>query len=444
MLSYPGIMPGLRLPGHRAGWITGSTLPAAPEYGLLLLGTALALTLWPAGSTATVRLFEFTAFLGPLLGFGLPPGPGALERRGSTRVMAWASLSLCVWPAAMGWGHGSPDRGAAGEALLLLAAVVAQFWSARAWLGEGRNRAWFLDRFATWGTVLVVVSAVQYSTVPGRTLWLWPAEYPDVFGPFSNRNHFAAFAALVAPVAALGTPRGAAMAALALACGLLSGSRAWSVLLVLEACWLGWLLSRQRGGRARAAWLALGLLAGWIVAGNVLVQRWRAADVWEGRRDILGAAWSMAAARPWTGHGIGSFPWVYPEFRTFDNGEEVEHAHSDWLELAAELGWPGAAPALVLAAWIIRAGAVSGWGAGLALVAAHACVDYPLRRGNLGIWVLLLAAAAVARPSGGKSEFSRVVEGDEVHEAAVDRMELGPAERDVGGGRAADDRERAG
>lgn len=359
--------------------------------------------------------------------------------------MAWLSLALWTWAAAWLWSYGSPDRYAAHEALLLLAAVVAQFWSARAWLSLGRNREWFLNRFAAWGAALVVVSVVQYWTMPGRVLWLWPAEYPDVFGPFSNRNHFAAFAALVAAVAAFRIPRGAAVAALVLACGLVSGSRAWSVLLALEAGWLGFLVWRRRGGRARAASLALGLLAGWFVAGNVLIHRWRSADIWEGRREIAAAAWSMAAARPWSGHGIGSFPWVYREFRTFDTGEEVEHAHGDWLELAAELGWPGALAALVLAAWILRAGAAHGWGVGLALVAAHACVDYPLRRANLAIWVLLLAAAAVARPGGGRSGVVRETEGEGLHEAAVDRMDrLGPAERDARGGRATDDRKRLG
>lgn len=412
MLSYPGIMPGLWKPDHRTSWVTGSTLPAAPEYGFLLLGTALALTLWPAGGTGASRLLEISAFLGPVLGFGLPAARAALPGGGSRSTQAMACLSLALWTWAGWWAsQGSPDRHAAGEALLLLAAVVAQFWSARAWLNLGENREWFLDRFAAWGAVLVVISVVQYWTAPGRVLWLWPAAYPDVFGPFSNRNHFAAFAALVAAVAAFRARRGAALAALVLACGLVSGSRAWSILLALEAAWLACLLVPRRGGRAGAVWLTLGLLVGWIVAGNVLVHRWRSPDVWEGRRDILAAAWSMAAARPWTGHGIGSFPWVYREFRKSDTGEDVEHAHSDWLELAAELGWPGALAALVLAAWILRAGAAHGWGAGLALIAAHACVDYPLRRANLGIWVLLLAAAAVARPGGGRSGFVRQTEG---------------------------------
>ncbi len=446
MLSYSGILPGHRLPHHWASWVTGGTFPAEPEYGFFLLSTALVVTLWTAGGTAAVRLFEITAFLGPVLGFGLPAAR-AVPYGGSrsTEAMAWLSLALWAWAAAWWASQGSPDRYAAGEALLLLAAVVAQFWSARAWLGLGGNREWFLDCFAVWGTALVVVAVVQYWTVPGRVLWLWPAAYPDVFGPFANRNHFAAFAALVAAVAAFRKPRGAALAALALGCGLVSGSRAWSVLLALEAVWLGWLLVQRRGARAGVAWLALGLLAGWIVAGNVLVHRWRSAEVWEGRREIQAAAWSMAAARPWTGHGIGSFPWVYREFRTFDTGEEVEHAHNDWLELAAELGWPAAAGGLVLTGWIVRAGAVPGWGIGLALVAAHACVDYPLRRANLGIWVLLLAAAAVARPGGGRSRCVRETEGEEVNEAAVDEMDrFCPAGRDAGGGRAADDRERIG
>ena len=46
----------------------------------------------------------------------------------------------------------------------------------------------------------------------------------------------------------------------------------------------------------------------------------------------------MAISRPIAGHGIGSFPYVYPAFARFDNGYFVNHAHNDWLEAFADGG----------------------------------------------------------------------------------------------------------
>ena len=276
---------------HPASRMTLSTRMASRRgggYGWVLLGLAAMLTLTPPENRIAVRVFELAAFAAAGQMFAALPAPPA--------ALLWPGAALAMWPAGVWLSSGVADAVAAAEALLLLAALLVFFWSAYAWLRAEGNREWFLDRFAAFGAGLTLLSAAQYFTAPGSVLWLWPAAYPDVFGPFANRNHFAAFAALVAPVAAFRKPRGAALAALALGCGLVSGSRAWSVLLAIESVWLGWLLARRRGRRAGVAWLALGLLGGWVVAGNVLVQRWRAADLWEGRREIQAAAWSMAAA----------------------------------------------------------------------------------------------------------------------------------------------------
>jgi O-antigen ligase len=51
----------------------------------------------------------------------------------------------------------------------------------------------------------------------------------------------------------------------------------------------------------------------------------------------------MSAARPWLGWGLGEFPVVYPQFRSFYSNQVVGAAHNDFLQALAELGIAGAA-----------------------------------------------------------------------------------------------------
>jgi O-antigen ligase len=356
------------------------------RFGYYLLAVAAAATLVPDGRTA-LRIFELLSFAGCWLQGRRVAGAAVQDWR-----LAALTLAVLAVPAAS-WGfRGVPDTERAAEALLGLAAAAAYFWTARAWLVTGCRRDWLLDRFAVFGTSLVVLAALQYLTAPERVLWLWPARYPDVLGPFENRNHFSSYAALVAPLAA--ARLGAWPAAAAVAAGLVSGSRAGSAL-VGAAALLAAGFARGRRARFGLAFGAAGCVAA-ALAGDVLMKRWSAPDPLSGRRELASAAWEMARSAPWTGHGIGSFPEVYREYRTADTGEEVGHAHCDWLEAAADSGLAGLLPAAGWAGSVARAALVSGWGSGVALVAAHGLVDYPLRRANVAVAALLVAAAAVA------------------------------------------------
>jgi O-antigen ligase len=48
----------------------------------------------------------------------------------------------------------------------------------------------------------------------------------------------------------------------------------------------------------------------------------------------------VIADHPGRGYGLGTYAYVYPAYATFDIGTEVEHAHTRWLERAAEGGIP--------------------------------------------------------------------------------------------------------
>jgi hypothetical protein len=114
---------------------------------------------------------------------------------------------------------------------------------------------------------------------------------------------------------------------------------------------------------------------------------------------MLSAA-SMAAVRPVTGFGLRSFPTAYPAFARFDSGHFVNHAHNDWLEIAAEAGIAGC---LLLGGGMLLflAGRPAHPAAlGVALVSLHALVDYPFQRFGLAVWIVaVIAAAWSSRPA---------------------------------------------
>jgi O-antigen ligase len=263
-----------------------------------------------------------------------------------------------------------------------------------------------LNGFACFGFVLGIASVVTYYTSPGKMFWFFPSPYPDVWGPFLSRNNFAQFLELVFPVSlwlgctacrtAWCTRRGTlylGMSAAILACGLVSASRAGSVLLILEAV-VVFVLARPPAQRRLIPLFALVVMAlAALSGGEVLVGRLQDSDPFRDRREIFGSSLSMIAARPWTGYGLGNFATVYPEFATFDPGAAVEHAHNDWLEWATEGGWPYAAVWLLLAIATLRPAFRSIWGIGVPAIFVHALVDYPFARLGVAAWLFILAGA---------------------------------------------------
>ena len=63
------------------------------------------------------------------------------------------------------------------------------------------------------------------------------------------------------------------------------------------------------------------------------------------RKFIHADTYSMIMSEPWTGSGLGSFEFVFPQYKkesvkysTFVNNAEVLHPESNWLDLSAEAG----------------------------------------------------------------------------------------------------------
>jgi hypothetical protein len=190
-----------------------------------------------------------------------------------------------------------------------------------------------------------------------------------------NPNYAGVVAALlVPPLAALaggegGRLRAAALAGLAGAAFALvvSESRAGLLAAVLGLGVVGWLTQKRSGRRAAffPAAVAVLLLAVPLLARTarfVSAERMATASV---RTEIWKGAWRMTADRPWRGVGVAGFAAEFPPYRSpkeaaityRDAGpgeyREVEDAHSTWLHVLAETGFPGL---LFLLAALVLAG----------------------------------------------------------------------------------------
>jgi len=117
----------------------------------------------------------------------------------------------------------------------------------------------------------------------------------------------------------------------------------------------------------------------------------------------------MLLKRPFLGWGLGAFPIVYPEFRSFYTTFFVNQAHSDYLQLLVETGLAGFSIAVWFLVLVFRraAGKLENWteSATGALTAAamlgcvgilvHSFLDFNLQiPANAALFYVLCAIAA--------------------------------------------------
>ncbi len=322
----------------------------------------------------------------------MPPIPGLLL----AAIGAWGFCQLAL--------GATVYRYATLVSSMRFAALAATAWVSFRVFGSHRLRVEFLRVFAWFGAVVAVMSVLAYFTSPGKILWMFDAPYPDVWGPFLSRNNFAQFLELAMPVAlwfALRDRSGNKLylcfAAVMLASGLASASRAGAAILVLEAMAVLWMHRKSKLVRRMTLGLVLATAAFAAMPGiGTLAGRLTDSDPYQVRREIAHSTVQMIASRPWTGFGLGTFPAVYPEYAVFDVGQSVEHAHNDWLEWAAEGGLGFAILWIGLALWSARLALLTGWGIGVLGCFLHGLVDYPFARFGVSAWIFILLGMLAA------------------------------------------------
>lgn len=226
--------------------------------------------------------------------------------------------------------------------------------------------------FTAYGAVVASFAILQGMAPNGKLYWIWTLDQGgSIYGPYVNRNHYAGLMEMLMPfplvLAATRFTDGnrrivvAGIAALMAASIFLSGSRGGMAAFVAQMVILSVLLIRKREGSWKQPLMLGGFLAIVIVflvwmGGNELTRRLASIHS-EAREELSGGTrltidrdgLRMLLKRPFLGWGLGAFPIVYPEYRSFYTTFFVNQAHNDYLQLLVETGLAG----FSIAAWFL-------------------------------------------------------------------------------------------
>jgi O-antigen ligase len=220
---------------------------------------------------------------------------------------------------------------------------------------------------AVYGIAIAIFALLQGVSPNGKLYWLRrPTMGGAIYGPYVNHNHYAGLMELLMPVPlVLSLTRlagdreriAAGIAAAIMAVTVfLSGSRGGMIAISIELVLFAVLGLRQGVALFRnkhGKWVAAGIAA----FAFVLV-------IWLGGRELTSRVSSIATEthtelsggmrisidrdtfrmfrnKPVLGWGLGTFPTVYPKFRSFYTNFFVNEAHNDYLQLLSEMGLLG-------------------------------------------------------------------------------------------------------
>jgi hypothetical protein len=246
------------------------------------------------------------------------------------------------------------------ELLRLAAYFIIFFLTAQAFRERADlvKLAWFL---IVLGFSVALLGIIQHFTSEGNIYWYRQLlQGGDVFGPFVNRNHFAGFIELVAPVGLAflvfrGSrrdlfPMVSLLTVVPVGALILSGSRGGIASFAFEVGVLV-LLARTRRGPEGARLIAISIvvlaafvLIAWLGAAKQIgrFSKTRVGDVSLGRRaSMLRGAEHIFFEHPVKGAGLGTIVDVYPRYETVYDGRVVDHIHDDYMEALAETGLLG-------------------------------------------------------------------------------------------------------
>jgi O-antigen ligase len=243
-------------------------------------------------------------------------------------------------------------------ALLYFSYAMLCFLAAQALLKGSQARTLALV-FSLYGAALASFALIQGISSNGRLYWIrQPRMGGWIYGPYVNHNHYAGLMEMLVPIPlvlsltkiASSRTRAAAAAVAAVMVGtiFLSGSRGGMLAIVAEIVILAVLLIKQKQGLRTAIGIGVFLvivvaLLTWV-GGAELSKRIATAgsshaelssDI---RHNINRDGLKMFLKRPVLGWGLGTFPVVYPQFRTFYTNFFVNEAHNDYLQLLVEMG----------------------------------------------------------------------------------------------------------
>jgi O-antigen ligase len=253
--------------------------------------------------------------------------------------------------------HDSIDEG-----LLYCAYALLCFLATQSLLRVSQARKIALI-LTVYGCLIAAFALLQGVAPNGKLYWMrQPRLGGWIYGPYVNHNHYAGLMELLIPIPLVISLSHLAQQKARIACGIaaavmagtifLSGSRGGMLAIFVELAVLGVVLSRQKKsmriaiGAGAFAVVLVSLLA-WL-GGKELTTRVVSIST-EARGEISGGmrlsidrdTVQMFRQRPLLGWGLGTFPVVYPQFRSFYTNFFVNEAHNDYLQLLSEMGMLG-------------------------------------------------------------------------------------------------------
>ena len=220
-----------------------------------------------------------------------------------------------------------------------------------------------------YGFVIAAFALLQGVAPNGKIYWIRHLSMGGaIYGPYVNHNHYAGLMELLLPVPlVLSFSRlleqkdrmAAGIAAAIMAATIfLSASRGGMIAVVVELAVLTVLVIRHKvpvsSQKKKIQFAVVGVfavvLAGllWWLGGSQLTSRVSSIAT-ETHTELSGGmrlsidrdALQMFRHKPIFGWGLGTFPTVYPQFRSFYTNFFVNEAHNDYLQLLSEMGLLG-------------------------------------------------------------------------------------------------------
>lgn len=335
----------------------------------------------------------------------------------------------------------SIDPSATRVSLALTIATILLFWCARAAFARGGVRL-CARGIAALGLALAAVGIAQHLTAPRLLYWTFPTRSANPFGPFMNHSDFATWLVMALPLTAgysiarweSRSPRGGPAAGLAdafdntamwltTAIGLMAAALVVGLSrsgLIAGGAGLGavWAVSAARMRGPARAWLLAGFVAIAAVAAAYANANAVAGRVSEtialglgGRSAIWRETWPMIRDFRLTGVGPGAYERGMIVYQQSPRVVYFNHAHNEYIQIAAEGGLLLVVPALVVsaaAAWRLRRSlradrsaiywVRAGAAGGLIAVAVQGLWETGLRVPANGLLFAALAAIALYEP----------------------------------------------
>ena len=220
---------------------------------------------------------------------------------------------------------------------------------------EGARKIFGLA-MVVFGACYAFFALAQELTSNGKIFWMHsPQFHGSIYGSYVNHDHYAGLMEMLVPipfVLSMGHLFRGGKRALVASCAVLmaatiflSGSRGGMLAFVFEMV----LFAALTVGKKRNPRIALGTMAVcvFILALLIFLGRGgqvlgRLGDLSPGiRLDITKDSLRMFSHRPVWGWGLGTFPTVYPSYRSFYTNLFVNEAHNDYVQLLVETGLLG-------------------------------------------------------------------------------------------------------